>query len=74
MRLIEVLAFALAVGIIANEILRTQSLTFEELMAAVFFFGMAAASIADRTGQRGPVDFVRDVMDALRGGGRGGGP
>lgn len=61
--------FYLLIGttILGNEIFITQSLTVTELGAALFFFGLTAASVADREGSRGPVEFIRMVVEAFRG-------
>lgn len=57
----------LGCGIVVVEIGYTQSLSFEEVGLAVFFFGLLAASVADRTGSRGPIEFIRELMKAFRG-------
>lgn len=60
--------FYLLIGsaILGNEIFRTQSLTVTELGAALFFFGLTASSVADRTGERGPVDFIKEVVGLFK--------
>jgi hypothetical protein len=65
---LEVLYLLIGMAILGNEIFITQSLTTTELGAALFFFGLTAASVADREGSKGPVDFLRLVVEIFRGG------
>jgi hypothetical protein len=70
LRPLELLYLALGTAILGNEIFRTQTLTMTELGASLFFFGLTAASVADREGTTGPLDFLRLIVELVRGGDR----
>lgn len=65
---LEALYLLIGTGILVNEIGVTQTLTTTELGAALFFFGLTAASVADREGTKGPVEFIQAVVSIFRGG------
>lgn len=61
LRPLEFLYLALGTGILANELLVTHTLSMTELAGALFFFGLTASSVADRTGEKGPVQFIAQI-------------
>lgn len=70
---LEFFYLLIGTGILFNEIVLTQTLTVTELGAALFFFGLTAASVADREGTTGPLEFLRLIVELFRGGGGSGG-
>ena len=67
--------FYLLVGtaILVYEIVVLRALGFAELGAVLFCYGMTAASVADREGAKGPIEFIQAVAQAI-GNARGKGP
>lgn len=65
---LEFFYLLIGTGILVNEIAFTQTLTTTELGAALFFFGLTAASVADREGQKGPIEFINSIVGIFRGG------
>jgi hypothetical protein len=64
---LEALYLVIGSLVLGNEIFRTQTLTVAELGLVLFFFGLTAASVADREGGKGPVEVIRALTDLFRG-------
>ncbi len=64
---LEWIYLLLGTGGAANEIVLTQTLTLAELGLILFFYGLLASSVADRTGATGPIELIQALTDLVRG-------